>query len=324
MSKIPVIHISYANVNLDAFAELNISGGQYIFCEIIRQYQQITGWCEPLVGNNLRCVTGLKGHIGRRSRFSASNTDKAFKALTERGFLEMSQCGQKFRLTPQFFVLTNPAKKGQAEAEAKEEAEILAVHKPRNVQTKTTFAESPMMDFNTFKAALSDTGIIPRHTNFVAYHEKIKHYYTVENVKAYADRVYKCKTWIETDIKNGKHLSVNDTPKAANGAAVAPKTTPNFDFLDDETLLNDVAEFAMKVTNPQTDVQFKDYEKNVGAFIEKVTEAQRRGLLKGHPKAVALDSLKRHLKIMYDTGIDLKAFMLQRIAFVLSQQKQET
>lgn len=306
MSYKPIIHISHVNINLDAFDLLNVNGNEYMFLAIVAEYQKINGWAAAGVGNNLRTKTGLKYHIGRKVKLSDSGTDKLFKRMLTEGYLEESNCGNNFRCSINYFVLTHSGKNIQQHDEERK-AETAATSVLKFAYNETTYYTS----FDDFKnEALTLVKKLPTNVNLKHYFDEFRRFYTTENTKAYSLEgwKHKIKTWITQDRDKGKLKVLGDLTEQ-----------------NEDELINEIRRYGKMVAYPTDFLKYSTYREQAVTLIEFTEKAEAAGYLgKLEGEGVRIINYKNSMKKRVNERGELVKYMKERQAeTVKTQEKTE-
>jgi len=291
-----IFYPSFVNINLDALQVTGLKLGEYSYCAIAEQYQRVTGWVECGVRNNFRFPYPLKIFIGTRLNFLERKTNRVFKKLRQKGFIEVAPDNQRFRVTEKFRVFDKDNAAKQTEFEARYVAHTEGLDLETLKAKKIPFSESIYInDLDQFKTDLARVCKTP-DIDFTHYHETITNYYVVENPHiVFVDWLARCKKWIQQDQQKGQLVKL----KKEN-----VKASP-LSKLSDEELTKDLDLFFDKMMNPETD-DFKEYQETAQTFTVLAKEAIGRGdrILneKGKEKAKQMFLIiKNNLKQFYDS-----------------------
>ncbi len=298
MNQNEFLHLQYANVNFDALKRLNIKWSEYGFCFTAEQYQKTTGWVECGVHNTFNYPYPLKMSIGERCNFLERKTNRLFHRLREKGFIEVSEDKQRFRITDKFRVF-----KPTVIDEAAREREIEERYKSTGQDLTTLgakkipFSASPYInDYDVFKADMQTLNI--RDLDFEHYHNTLTHYYSVENPHiVYVDWFRRCVKWIEQDTRKGVLVKVKVKKEKENLDPICK--------LNDIDLSKELELFYDKVVNPETD-SFEEYKETAETFMDFAKEALKRGdrVLKDRGKEnvkAVMHHIKHQLPTLWET-----------------------
>jgi hypothetical protein len=311
MAASSIIYIQYANINLDALRLTGLKHDEYTYCYIIEQYQKISGWAECGAGNNFKSPYALKKYIAERAGIDERKMNRLNIKLRKAGYLEESPDKLKFRITAKFFVLSNPAPKGEAERQASMDDAVTA-QEAKVRASKIPFSESAYNnDFEKFKADLSKVKNLPSDTDWQHYYDKIKHYYTVEHPdKMFVDWLHRCRDWLDKDRHKGALRKMSDVrgtmydpqnPMAGKNIGKSPNAkTFRGEKLgkvgadNDSDLSASIDLFEKKVKEPETDI-YNEYRETAETYVALAEKGEIRNLLTDDQKK-ELGELKIRLK----------------------------
>jgi ribosomal protein S8 len=194
-------------VNYDAKRLLNISTDEYLYLDLINQYQDKsgTGWAELNKANNYTKISdfkiGLANFLGIKDRTMYN----LFKKMKERGYIEEKMNG--FRVTENFWIL-----KGEGE----QKSHTTPTPSVSKEDAKTFFSDSPYMDFEFFKHFIIKEFAKETDLDIAYLHERIKNNYTILNVKPYTNWGGKITDWVKKDIFDGsvRRIKKSETKEA--------------------------------------------------------------------------------------------------------------
>ncbi len=293
MAASSIIYIQYANINLDALRLTGLKHDEYTYCYIAEQYQKISGWVECGVGNNFKSQYALKKYIAERAAMDERKMNRLMLKLRTAGYIEESPDKVKFRITQKFFVLHNPAPKGEAERQERMDAAVTAQQTQARAP-KIPFSESVFNnDFDRFKTDLTKTKNLPSDTDWRFYYDKIKHYYTIEHPeKMYADWLQRCRDWLDKDRHKAALRRVSGAGLGMSEKVQAKTDTRNPQT--DEALQAEVALFEQKVQEPETE-NYTEYRETAETYVAVAEKAEKRSLLSEEQKK-DLAEMKHRLK----------------------------
>ncbi len=296
----------FVNVHLGALRKLNIKIDQYAYCYLSEQLQGQTGWVEPGALNGFRFPYPLKIWIGAQLNFMEHKTNRIFKKLRKLGFIEVSECKQRFRVTEQFRAFDNAKpdtlnhKEFQSRFAFPENGSLSPI--------KKTFAQSAYyQNKQVFRQDLE--GIIKiKDVDYDYYFDTIQHYYTVEHPeKAYVDWLHRSKKWIQDDQHRGKLVRVKATTPPPSVSPIAR--------LSDSELCDELDMYFGKMMTPETEI-FSEYKETAETFADFANEALKRGdRVLGNDKAK--EAAKKLLIIIKK---DLRNFFDSRLAQQRAEQ----
>lgn len=304
MAASSIIYIQYANINLDALRLTGLKHDEYTYCYIAEQYQKISGWVECGVGNNFKSFYALKKYIAERAAIDERKMNRLMLKLRSAGYIEESPDKLKFRITQKFFVLTNPAPKGEAERQQRMD-DAVTVQEAQARAPKIPFSESVYhTDFERFKTDLSKTKNLPSDTDWRFYYDKIKHYYTLEHPdKMYADWLNRCRDWLDKDRHKAALRRVSDVKGTKPDGGHKAKMGGG----DDADLTAAVALFETKVQEPETE-NYTEYRETAETYVAVAEKADKRNLLTEDQKT-DLAEMKNRLK----TPGALRAYQVRQL-----------
>lgn len=241
-------------VNYDAKRLLNISSDEYLYLDLINQFQDKsgTGWAELNKANNYTKISDFKLHLAGVIGLKERSMYNLFKEMKSKGYIEEKPNG--FRVTERFWIL-----KGQGETFIDSTPSVSKEEK----DGKCFYLDSNYAEFEAFKTYV--VSMFPNDNIDVNhYYEAIKKYYTTENTKAYKNWDTKIMDWIRRQIKDGDVRTTN---------------TPSVNRSNDE-LIQDIREYYAKMNIRITEAtKFADYKTDVESYIKACDEAEKRQIL---------------------------------------------
>jgi hypothetical protein len=281
-----IYHPQWANINFDALGTLGISYVEYAMCYTFTEYQSRgrTGWVECGAANSFHYIYPLKMFISNRMYLSENKFNYRFRALVKKGFIEVSDDKQRFKVLPEKFkVFVESATDEQSKEQQDFEAQFL---KNQKVKAKIPFTESPLYnDFKFFKDRLLELKVSPV-TDFQHYHDHFRHYYGVENdFMVYKDWDIRFKDWINKDQRKGDLVLVKPKKETKETEVKAPTPSvqkpievfiemPDYAALSDEAIKQDLNDLYKELLEPTT--VFDKYLETAEKFKAVATESLRR------------------------------------------------
>jgi hypothetical protein len=272
---------------------LGIGYVEYAMCYTFTEYQSRgrTGWVECGAANGFNYIYPLKMFIANRMYLSENKFNYRFRALVKKGFIEVSDDKQKFRVLPEKFkVFIEAATDEQVEEQQAFEAQFL---KNQKAKAKIHFNESPLYnDFKFFKDRMLELKVSPL-TDFQHYHDHFRHYYGVENDNmVYKDWDVRLKDWINKDDRNRDLVKVKIEKAATKEkeASTPPPSVPKpleavaveasiYETMDNDALMQDIDLLFKELLEPAPETVFKTYQETAKKFKEAAKEALKRKIV---------------------------------------------
>ncbi len=270
---------------------MGINGDKYQFCFIAKQMQSVSGWVECGVRNAFRFPHPLKCWIGAQVGLFEWQVNYMFREMQKDGFIQVSPCKQKFRITEKFQVFKKADNADLHDQEAFEKTfPNEGNEQPTIYGAKLTFTQSPYNSLDTFKAVCADFKV--PNVDAAHYFEKFQQYYTVEHPnKVFTDWHGKITEWLKGDLLQGRLIR---TKADKDDKKATPSVSP-IAKLNDGELTNELDFWYSKLKEPETD-SFEEYKEIAETY-----------------KPYALEALKRKDRILNANGRTLANRVLETI-----------